>query len=88
VTAATTTSNAPVLKASGRKIKGAQAADLSWSGLSATSIDVYRNGAKVMTTPNDGFQTDSINKKGGGSYTYKACAAGTTTCSNTASVTF
>ena len=72
----------------GRKVKGQQKADLAWNGLSAASIDVYRNGAKVMTTANDGAATDPINKKGAGSYTYRVCAAGTTTCTNTAQVTF
>jgi serine protease len=33
--------------------------------------------------------TDSIGVKGGGSYTYQVCPAGTTTnCSNTVTVTF
>ncbi len=77
------------LTVKGRKVKGLQKADLSWTGLSATAIDVYRNGARVMTaTPNDGFETDPINRKGSGSYTYKVCAAGTSTCSNSAVVIF
>lgn len=41
-----------------------------------------------MGTTNDGAETDSINKRGDGSYTYRVCAAGTTTCTNNASVTF
>ena len=83
-----TTSSGSTLKVTGRKVKGYQQADLAWNGLSATSIDVYRNNAKVMSTANDGVATDPINKKGSASYTYKVCAVGTTTCSNTASVTF
>jgi hypothetical protein len=78
----------PTLKVTGRKVKGLQKADLAWNGLTASSIDVYRNGARVMGTPNDGAETDSINKKGSATYTYKVCAAGTDSCSNTASVTF
>ena len=78
----------PVLKATGRKDKGLQFTDLSWTGMSAASVDVYRNGAKVLNTPNDGSQTDALNKKGGGTYSYKVCAVGTSTCSNTAAVTF
>jgi thermitase len=79
---------APTLTARGRKVKGLQKVDLSWNGLSGSAIDVYRNSARVMGTPNDGAETDTINKKGGGSYTYRVCAAGTTTCSNNASVSF
>jgi thermitase len=56
--------------------------------MSGTSLDVYRNSMK-WATPNDGSETDAINKKGSGTYTYKVCAAGTTTsCSNTATVVF
>ena len=76
------------LSASGSKVKGVQHADLTWSGASSTSIDVFRDGAKITTTANDGAHTDNIGKRGGGSYTYKLCEAGTTTCSNVATVTF
>ena len=75
------------LKATGRKNKGSQTVDLSWSGLSGSSLDVYRNSTK-WTTANDGSETDPINRKGGGTYSYKVCAVGTTTCSNTATVVF
>lgn len=64
------------------KVKGVQAADLAWSGASSTHVDIYRNGAHITTTPNDGAHTDAINKKGGGSYVYKLCEAGTTKCSS------
>src|SRR5688572_7982369 len=80
-------SSGGTLTARGRKIKGNQAVDLSWNGLSGTLLDVYRGSTK-WATPNDGSETDAINKKGGGTYTYKVCVAGTTTCSNTATVTF
>ena len=65
------------------KVKGVQYADLTWSGFTGiTSVDIYRNANYVTTTANDGAHTDSINKKGGGSYTYKVCEANTMTCSN------
>jgi len=81
-------SSGGTLKATGRKNKGLQVVDLSWNGMSGSSIDVYRNSMK-WATPNDGSETDAINKKGNGTYTYKVCAAGTTTsCSNTATVVF
>ena len=54
----------------------------------ASSVDVYRSGSKITTTGNDGSMTDSINERGGGSYSYKVCAAGTSTCTNQASVSF
>ena len=86
----TVTINAPstgTLRATGRKNKGSQSVDLSWSGLSGTSLDVYRNSTK-WSTANDGAETDAINRKGGGTYNYKVCVVGTTNCSNTATVSF
>lgn len=82
------TSQVPTLNASGYKIKGSQRADLTWSGFATTSIDVYRNGTRVTTTANDGVWTDLINAKGGGTYTYKACGTGTSTCSAQVTVSF
>jgi len=79
----------PTLTARGYKVKGVQTVDLSWAGLSGGSVDVYRGGAFVFATTNDGSHTDNLNSKGGGdSYTYKVCATGTSTCSNTATVSF
>ena len=78
----------PTLSATGRKVKGLAKADLKWNGLSGSAIDVYRNAAKSMTTANDGSETDSINKKDSFTVTYQVCAAGTTSCSNTATVAF
>jgi len=69
-------------------VKGSQLADLAWSGLSGSSVDIYRNGAVISSTANDGAYTDNINKKGGGSYTYQACEAGTSTCTNSVSISF
>jgi hypothetical protein len=41
---------------------------------------------KIVTTPNDGQHTDSVTKKG--TYTYKVCEAGTSTCSKDVKVSF
>ncbi|MDF2178525.1 S8 family serine peptidase [Aliiglaciecola sp. CAU 1673] len=76
------------LTASGYKVKGFQVVDLSWSGAAGSSVDIYRNGVKVVTTANDGAHTDSLNVKGTGSYSYQVCEAGKTTCSATKNVVF
>ena len=77
------------LSATGYKVRGLQKADLVWSGTSSGSVDIKRNGATIAAGINDtGAYTDDINSRGGGSYTYEVCEAGTTTCSNTATVTF
>lgn len=93
VTVTISTPTAPastvVLKGSGRKQKGLQKAELGWTGATTWSgVDVFRNGAKRATTSNSGSYTDDIGLKGGGSYTYYVCSAGTTSCSNTVTVTF
>jgi hypothetical protein len=76
------------LTVTGYKVKGLQTADLSWKGAGSTTVDIYRDGVKVATTANDGFYTDAINKKGGATYVYKLCEAGSSTCSNQVTVTF
>jgi hypothetical protein len=76
------------LAAKGYKIKGVQHADLTWSGATSVNVDVYRNNVLIITTANDGFHTDPINNRGGGSYTYRVCETGTTTCSNNFTITF
>jgi PKD repeat protein len=76
------------LSVHGYKARGLQKADLSWSGATSTNVDVYRNGAHLTTTANDGFYTDNINARGSGTYTYKVCEAGTTTCSGEMTITF
>ena len=70
------------------KVKGWQRADLSWSGATGDGVDLYRNGTKIITTQNDGFYTDVIDSKGGGSYTYQVCEAGTGVCSETVTVSY
>jgi subtilisin family serine protease len=86
------TVNAPspggiTLSAVGYKVRGQQKADLTWTGATSINMDIFRNGAKITTTANDGFHTDNINLRGGATYTYKVCEAGTSTCSNDATVT-
>jgi hypothetical protein len=76
------------LAARGYKVKGMQRVDLQWSGAGASSVDVYRDGAFVMRTGNDGGQTDPVNVKGPGTYNYTVCDAGTTNCSNAVRVVF
>lgn len=72
----------------GYKIKGLMKADLSWSGATSVNVDVYRNGVVITSTVNDGAYTDNINQRGGGTFTYKICEAGTSDCSNESFITF
>jgi len=70
------------------KVKGLQKADLTWTGATSTNVDIYRNGFVIATTGNDGFDTDNINARGGGSYTYEVCEATTTNCSDAVSASY
>jgi subtilisin family serine protease len=76
------------LSVSAYKVRGTQYADLTWSGATSTNVDIYRDGAGVATTANDGEYTDTTGKKGGGSAIYQVCEAGTTTCSNEVNATW
>jgi hypothetical protein len=78
--ASDTTSAAPAisLSVSGLKVKGVKHVDLSWSGAGTANVDIWRNGSLLTTTANDGAYPDNTGQKGGGSYTYQVCEAGST----------
>jgi PKD repeat protein len=76
------------LSGSSYKVKGMVSVDLTWSGATSSSVDVFRNGSKVATTANGGSYTDQTGLKGGGSLTYRVCNAGTSTCSDDVTVTY
>jgi hypothetical protein len=58
---------------------------LKWTGATARMVDVYRNGMLRTTTRNDGLAKSYPQRAG--QYTFKVCNAGTTSCSNTSTVT-
>ncbi len=76
------------LTAEGYKVRGLQKADLSWSGTDASEVEILRDGIIIDTVANTGSYTDDIDNRGGGSYVYQVCEAGTGTCSNEATVEF
>jgi hypothetical protein len=73
------------LKAVRQLHDGRSAAILTWSGAAGTNVDLFKNGAFVRRTINDG-RAVSIPSKGG-TYTYRVCEAGKTRCSNTVTIT-
>ena len=77
-----------LLVADGYKVKGVHRVDLVWSGASASTVDIFRNGVRIVTTANDGVHTDNTGAKGTATYRYRVCNAGTTTCSNEVTVVF
>lgn len=76
------------LATSGYKVKGFMMADLTWIGTNVGEVDIVRDDTVIATTANIGAYTDDINQRGGGSFTYQVCEAGTSTCSNQSVVTF
>jgi serine protease len=84
----TAPSSGITLSASGYKVRGVHTVDLTWSGASSADVDVYRDGGLLTTTANDGAYTDSTGNRGGATYTYQVCEAGTSTCSGTVTVQF
>lgn len=87
----TTTGNAAATTASGNsyKVKGVHHIDVSWSGATTANVNIKRNG-NIVATPSSGSSpyTDNTGAKGGGSYTYEVCEAGTSTCAATFNIVF
>lgn len=76
------------LEVGGSKVRGRWVSALSWSGTTASQIDVYRDGSRIATVSNSGAYSDETGLRGSATLTYQVCNAGTSTCSNEASVTF
>jgi hypothetical protein len=62
------------------------AVQLTWLGMPATRVDVYRNGGKIANVANSGSYRDQLSRNAKGTFTYRVCAAGTSTCSAKVSV--
>lgn len=75
----------------GSKGKGSFRAKLTWTTGSGATVDIWRNGGRIISgATNTGTYTESLGNKRG-TYTYQVCRAGLTAsadCTNTASVTF
>lgn len=67
------------LTAVGYKVSGYQTTDLTWSGATTGIVDIYRDGAFLLNTPNDGFHTDPVGVLGEGIHTYRVCEENSTT---------
>jgi hypothetical protein len=72
----------------GYKVRGLKKADLSWTGATSNQVDIFRNGSLIDTVSDSGAYHDPIDTRGGGSYTYQVCEAGTSTCSSQVTITF
>jgi subtilisin family serine protease len=70
------------------KVQGRKRADLTWSGATTTSVDVFRDGVKVATVANNGSWTHATTQTGGGSHTYQLFEVGGSLSSNAVTVTY
>jgi Zn-dependent metalloprotease len=77
-----------VLETDGYKVKGVRRVDLTWTGATGSNVDVYLGSSIVATPQNTGAFTHMLGGKGPGTFTYKVCNTGTTTCSNVSTVAF
>jgi len=74
------------LNVAGTRNDGRATMKLDWSGTDgAGAVVIYRNGAIIATTEDDGLYIDTI-ENSSGSITYKLCEEGTTNCSNEVTV--
>ena len=88
ITAPNPPSGGITLTGRGYKVKGVRKVDLAWTGANGQSVDVYRE-ALVLVTSTDSAYTDTLSGKGGGTFHYKVCPAGSTTgCSNILTIVF
>ena len=64
---------------------GAQRVQLNWSGANGATVGIYRDGALLVNTANDGQDRDAAPS---GTHQYRVCEGGSTTaCSATMSIT-
>jgi subtilisin family serine protease len=70
------------------KVQGLHRADLTWAGATTANVDIYRDGSLLTTRANTGAWTDLINARGSGTYAYRVCEAGSSTCSPTVNAVF
>lgn len=82
---ATAPAGAIVLTVRMTKQAGVNRANLSWTGAGPT-VTVVRNNVNVVNVTGSSY-VDNLGK-GGGTRTYRVCNAGTTTCSNSVTVTY
>jgi PKD repeat protein len=78
-----------LLSATGSRVRGGRhVGNLSWTGALSANVDLFRNGAWISTAVNSGSYNDAIGAVGRGTYKYLVCEAGTSICSNEATVVF
>lgn len=62
--------------------------DLRWVGAQTSSVDIFRNNARVAVTANDGAYIDATGLSGTGTLTYRVCEASRAVCTQTITLTY
>lgn len=85
-----TVSGVPLTPATGQIVLTVTAsknsARLAWVGMTSASADIFRNRSKIATVANTGSYIDMLSRKTRGTYAYRVCVAGTSTCSDSVTV--
>jgi len=76
------------LALSGSKSRGKHVIALDWSGVVTANVVIYRDGGLLDTVADSGVYTDYTGNKGGRTYVYQVCEAGSNSCSAEESITF
>jgi len=76
------------LQGAANKVKGKHTPLLTWSGASGQNVDIYRDLVVIATTANEGSYSDATGNKGGRTYIYQVCEAGTASCSAEVTVVY
>lgn len=72
----------------GSKVRGKHVIELTWMGTTTANVDIHRDDGLLTTTVDEGGYTDNTSNKGGRSYTYQVCEAGTDSCSAVENIDF
>ncbi|GAA1730627.1 hypothetical protein GCM10009809_27740 [Isoptericola hypogeus] len=69
------------------RVRDERSVRLAWEGSLTTETEIYRDGERVATVPNDGEHTDDV-ADDSDSVTYRLCDAGGDRCSDDVAVSF
>jgi PKD repeat protein len=76
------------LSLNGYKARGRHVVDLTWTGTTTGSVDIYRGDELYQTVSDSGAFTDATGNKGAATYEYQVCEAGLSICSAVESASF
>jgi PKD repeat protein len=89
VTVTDSSGPAPLVLSVARRLSGQWTwADLTWTGFDGGTVRVFRNGALLATTTDDGAYSYRVGRRATGTDTWRVCDVQDGACSNDATVTY